>query len=140
MGSNSITSVISGAYSSASEFLFASIIGPLLYQLDLMSWAEDIFDGIDWFLFGCIQIFLIMVVLRTWERLAPAEKQERFAKTSRADVAYTLFHRLGIFHGLFFEGHRPDTDGAGETLQCGVELAHTVTLVRRLTGFEFLEW
>jgi sterol desaturase/sphingolipid hydroxylase (fatty acid hydroxylase superfamily) len=53
-------------------------------------------------LFGCIQIFLIIVVLRTWERLAPAEKQERFAKASRADVLYTLFHRLGIFHGLVF--------------------------------------
>ncbi len=46
--------------------------------------------------------FLIIVVLRTWERLAPAEKQERFAKATRADVLYTLFHRLGIFHGLVF--------------------------------------
>ena len=26
----------------------------------------------------------------------------RFAKASRADVIYTLFHRLGIFHGLIF--------------------------------------
>jgi len=68
----------------------------------LMAWAEDVFDGIDWFLFGCIQIFLILVLLRTWERLAPAEPQERFAQSSRADLLYTLFHRLGIFHGLMF--------------------------------------
>ena len=102
MDLSSITSAISSAYGSVQEFLFANIAGPLLYQLDLMSWAEDIFDGIDWFLFGCIQIFLIIVVLRTWERLAPAEKQERFAKASRVDVFYTLFHRLGIFHGLIF--------------------------------------
>ena len=67
-----------------------------------MAWAEDVYDGIDWFLFGCIQIFLIIVVLRTWERLAPAERQEHFANASRADVLYTLFHRLGIFHGLVF--------------------------------------
>jgi sterol desaturase/sphingolipid hydroxylase (fatty acid hydroxylase superfamily) len=67
-----------------------------------MSWAEDAFDGVDWFLFGCIQIFLIIVVLRTWERFNPAEKQERFAASSKADVIYTFFHRLGIFHGLIF--------------------------------------
>jgi sterol desaturase/sphingolipid hydroxylase (fatty acid hydroxylase superfamily) len=102
MDLNALTSAISAAYASVQEFLFANIVAPLLYQFDLMAWAEDVFDGLDWFLFGCIQIFLIIVVLRTWERLAPAEKQERFAKASRADVLYTLFHRLGIFHGLVF--------------------------------------
>jgi sterol desaturase/sphingolipid hydroxylase (fatty acid hydroxylase superfamily) len=102
MDLNAITSAISAAYASVQEFLFANIVAPVLYQFDLMAWAEDVYDGIDWFLFGCIQIFLIIVVLRTWERLAPAEQQERFAKASRADVFYTLFHRLGIFHGLVF--------------------------------------
>ena len=102
MDLNAIISAISSAYAGVQEFLFANIVAPVLYQFDLMAWAEDVYDGIDWFLFGCIQIFLIIVVLRTWERLAPAEKQERFAKTSRADVLYTLFHRLGIFHGLVF--------------------------------------
>lgn len=102
MDLNAITSAISAAYASVQEFLFANLVAPVLYQFDLMAWAEDVYDGIDWFLFGCIQIFLIIVVLRTWERLAPAEKQERFAKATRADVLYTLFHRLGIFHGLVF--------------------------------------
>lgn len=102
MDLNAITSAISAAYASVQEFLFANIVAPVLYQFDLMAWAEDVFDGLDWFLFGCIQIFLIIVVLRTWERLAPAEQQERFAKASRADVLYTFFHRLGIFHGLVF--------------------------------------
>ena len=102
MDLNAITSAISAAYASVQEFLFANIVAPVLYQFDLIAWAEDVFDGLDWFLFGCIQIFLIIVVLRTWERIAPAEKQERFAKASRADVLYTLFHRLGIFHGLVF--------------------------------------
>ena len=100
MDLSSITSAISSAYGSVQEFLFAKIVGPLLYQFDLMSWAEDVFDGMDWFLFGCIQIFLILTVLRTWERFAPAETQERFAKTSRAEVISTLFHRLRILQGL----------------------------------------
>jgi sterol desaturase/sphingolipid hydroxylase (fatty acid hydroxylase superfamily) len=102
MNLTALTSSISDAYGLAQEWVFSAIVGPLLYQLDLMSWAEDAFDGVDWFLFGCIQIFLIVVVLRVWERFAPAEQQERFAKASRADVFYTLFHRLGIFHGLIF--------------------------------------
>lgn len=96
-----ITSITS-AYASTQEFLFANVAGPILYQFDLMSLAEDVFDGIDWFLFGCIQIVLIMVILRTWERFFPAEVQVRFSKSSKADVFYTLLHRLGIFQGLIF--------------------------------------
>ncbi|MBU3564142.1 sterol desaturase family protein [Polynucleobacter sp. Tro8-14-1] len=102
MDFTAIASLISDAYAGVQEFLFSKVVGPILYQFDLMSWAEDVFDGIDWFLFGCVQLFLIIVVLRTWERIAPAEKQARFAGSSRADVLYTLFHRLGIFHGLIF--------------------------------------
>ncbi|QWE15818.1 sterol desaturase family protein [Polynucleobacter sp. AP-Nino-20-G2] len=99
---NSILAYISAAYASAQEFLFANVAGPILYQFNLMAWAEDVFDGLDWFLFGCIQIFLIAIILRTWEKLAPAEAQVRFAASSKADILYTLFHRLGIFHGLIF--------------------------------------
>lgn len=97
-----ITSPIASAYGSVQEFLFTNVLAPVLYQFDLMSFAEDAYDGMDWFLFGCIQIILIVLVLRTWERWAPAEVQDAFAKTSRADVLYTFFHRLGIFHGLIF--------------------------------------
>ncbi|BDX21614.1 hypothetical protein TUM22923_09350 [Polynucleobacter sp. TUM22923] len=99
---NSFLIGISAIYANIQEWLFAYVAGPLLYQLDLMALAEDVFDGIDWFLFGCIQIFLIVVVLRTWERFAPAETQERLSKSSKADIAYTLLHRSGIFHGLIF--------------------------------------
>ncbi|MBU3620905.1 sterol desaturase family protein [Polynucleobacter sp. CS-Odin-A6] len=93
---------ISDAYAGIQEFLFTNIATPILYQFDLMAMAEDVYDGLDWFLFGCIQILLIVVVLRTWEKLAPAEIQERSSNASKADVIYTLFHRLGIFHGLIF--------------------------------------
>ena len=97
-----ITTPISAGYAAVQEFLFDNILAPILYHFNLMGWAEDAFDGLDWFLFGCIQILLIVVVLRVWERIAPAETQERFATATKADVMYTLFHRLGIFHGLIF--------------------------------------
>ena len=76
MDLSSIITALSGAYGSLQEWIFSTIVAPLLYQFDLMSWAEDAFDGVDWFLFGCIQILLILTVLRTWERFNPAEKQE----------------------------------------------------------------
>jgi len=101
MESNLFTQ-ISDAYASIQEFLFANIAMPILYQFDLMALAEDVYDGMDWFLFGCIQILLIIVVLRTWEKFIPAEPQAQTANTTKADVIYTLFHRLGIFHGLIF--------------------------------------
>lgn len=102
MESNSFLAAIVSAYASTQEFLFGSVVGPILYHFDLMSMAEDVFDGMDWFLLGCIQILIITVILRTWEKLTPAETQQGFAKHSRADIFYTLFHRLGIFHGLIF--------------------------------------
>lgn len=102
MESNTLLNGISEGYARIQEFIFSWLVSPILYRFDLMAWAEDAYDGIDWFLFGCVQILLIFLVLRTWERLAPAESQEQFAKSSKADVVYTLFHRLGIFHGLMF--------------------------------------
>lgn len=102
MDFSSTANSIESAYGSVQEWIFANAVGPLLYQLNLMPFAEDAFDGIDWFLFGCIQVLLIAFVLRVWERFAPAETQERFSQSSRADVIYSLFHRLGIFHGLLF--------------------------------------
>ena len=93
---------VSNAYAGVQERLFSGLVEPILYQLDLTGLSEDVFDGIDWFLFGCIQIALIVLLLRTWERFNPAEPQEKFSNASKADVVYSLFHRLGIFHGLFF--------------------------------------
>jgi len=93
---------VSNAYAGIQERLFSGLVEPILYQLDLTGLSEDVFDGIDWFLFGCIQIALIVLLLRTWERFNPAESQEKFSNASKADVVYSLFHRLGIFHGLFF--------------------------------------
>lgn len=97
-----LANAIAAAYAAIQERIFSGVVEPLLYQLDLTGWSEDFFDGIDWFLFGCIQIVMIVLLLRTWERFNPAEPQEKFSKASKADVVYSLFHRLGIFHGLFF--------------------------------------
>ena len=95
-------SQISLYYAGAQELLFANVVEPFLFRADLMSWAEDSFDGLEWFLLGSMQVLLIAFVLRVWERLNPAEKQVSYSKEIRADFFYTLFHRLGVFHGIIF--------------------------------------
>ena len=95
-------SQISLYYAGAQELLFANVVEPFLFRADLLSWAEDSFDGLEWFLLGSMQVLLIAFVLRVWERLNPAEKQVSYSKEIRADFFYTLFHRLGVFHGIIF--------------------------------------
>jgi sterol desaturase/sphingolipid hydroxylase (fatty acid hydroxylase superfamily) len=89
-------------YSQAQEALYHYVLEPLLYQFGLMHWAEDAFDGSEWLMLGLLQIFLIAFGLRLWEKLSPAELQVRHAKGMAADVFYTFFHRLGVFHAIIF--------------------------------------
>ncbi len=93
---------LSQQYGHAQEALYRYLIEPLLYQFGLMNWAEDAFDGAEWILLGLIQIALIAFGLRLWERLNPAEVQNRQAKSIFADMFYTYFHRLGLFHAIVF--------------------------------------
>ena len=53
-----ITTSISSAHGSVQEWIFTNIVGPLLYQLDLMSLAEDAFDGpeLGWFSGGGLRV------------------------------------------------------------------------------------
>jgi len=97
MNLTSIISAFSNAYGSIQEWIFSNIAGPLLYQFNLMSWAEDVFDGVDWFLFGCIQIFLILIVLRTWERFNPAEQQSALLLRPRLISSTPYYIGLGFF-------------------------------------------
>ena len=56
---NGVSNAVANTYAGIQERLFSGVVEPLLYQLDLTGWSEDVFDGIDWFLFGCIQICLL---------------------------------------------------------------------------------
>jgi len=93
---------IQEAYSSLHGMLYAHVVEPILFAMGWMAWAEDVFDGTEWFLLGCIQLLIIAVIFRTWEKFWPAEQQKNSAPNVRIDMLYTLIHRLGVFHGIFF--------------------------------------
>lgn len=99
------------AYATLQENCFRFIVEPVLFHLGLIAWAEDAYDGTEWLLLGIIQIAIIFLVLRTWEKRNPAEDQSAHSTAKWPDIAYTLFHRLGffqvlvfvVFSGLFFQ-------------------------------------
>ena len=93
---------IQEAYSALHGMLYAQLVEPILFAMGKMAWAEDAFDGTEWFLLGCIQLLIISVIFRTWERFWPAEQQAKTDPNIRTDLLYTLIHRLGFFHGIFF--------------------------------------
>lgn len=98
----SVLEFIQTAYSNLHGLLYAHVVEPILFSMGWMAWAEDAFDGTEWFLLGCIQLLIIAVIFRSWERFSPAEQQQNSGSYVRTDILYTLIHRLGFFHGAFF--------------------------------------
>ncbi len=81
--------------------IFEGVVQPVLYQLGLMDWAEDVFDGVGVALFGALALALAYLLFRPLELWRPVEHwAER--RAVRTDVVYTLVHKLGIVPALLF--------------------------------------
>lgn len=83
------------------QWLFEALVQPAMFSLGLMSYAELAFEGIEWLLWGCLEIAVLYLLLRPLEALRPVERwTDRSAV--RTDVLYTLLARLGLLPLLFF--------------------------------------
>jgi sterol desaturase/sphingolipid hydroxylase (fatty acid hydroxylase superfamily) len=81
--------------------IFEGAVEPALYHLGLMDWAEETFDGVGFALLGAVAIASTYILFRPLELWRPVERWgER--RTVRADVVYTLVHKLGIVPALLF--------------------------------------
>jgi sterol desaturase/sphingolipid hydroxylase (fatty acid hydroxylase superfamily) len=92
-------------FGTAQQWLFESLVQPLLYGTGLGHLLEDAFDATGWLLVGLLQIAVMLTVIAPLERWRPVEPStgdatERAAV--RVDVIYTLLHRLGAFRLLLF--------------------------------------
>ncbi|MGC7403523.1 sterol desaturase family protein [Pandoraea pneumonica] len=94
------------AFSAAQTEIYTRIVQPVLFATGLMSFADDAYDAVQFFLIGVLQIVLMLVLLRPLEAIAPAEAW-RERRAVRVDVIYTLVHRLGLFNLVFFFAFRP---------------------------------
>ena len=96
-------------YSQVQDWMMRAVVIPLLYAIDGMSYAEDSVNALDWFLFGAIQIIIIVLVLAPLERIIPVETYDSekvtkstISKSRYVDVFYTLIHRLGVVKLILF--------------------------------------
>ncbi|MGD9943618.1 MAG: sterol desaturase family protein [Burkholderiaceae bacterium] len=94
----------------AQQWLFESLIQPLLYAAGWMRYQEEAFDATEWLLLGMVEVLVLALVLGACERRWPAEPTTDRGAV-RTDVAYTLLHRLGVFPLLAFALLTPLFDG-----------------------------
>jgi len=86
----------------AQQWLFESVVQPLLFALGLASVLEDAYAATGWLLVGLLQLMLMLLIIGPLERWRPAEPV-RDREAIHTDEVYTLIHRLGLFRlALFF--------------------------------------
>ena len=82
-------------------WIFETIVQPAMFYLGLGEFVEDSFEGVEWFVFGVLQLTLLFIVLRPLESLIPVQNIEnRYARWN--DFIYTALHRLGAFSIVVF--------------------------------------
>jgi len=89
-------------FSAAQQWLFETIVQPIVFAVGLGGRVEDAFDGTGWLLVGLLQIVVLVAIIGPLQRLRPVEPVSD-RKAIRTDVFYTVIHRLGLFRlALFF--------------------------------------
>ena len=99
------------AFGQAQQWLFESLVQPLVFALGLGGWLEAAFDGTGWLLVGLIQLAVMLAIIAPLQRLWPAEPLRDRAAV-RTDIIYTLIHRLGVFRVAMFFALEPLLDSA----------------------------
>ena len=89
------------AFTTAQQWLFETLVQPLMFALGMGGLLEDGFTATLWLMVGVLQLVLLLVVIGLLQRWRPVEAVTDRA-TVRTDLIYTLFHRLGLFRLLLF--------------------------------------
>jgi sterol desaturase/sphingolipid hydroxylase (fatty acid hydroxylase superfamily) len=92
---------IDDAWTTLTGFLFEHAVQPGLYALGLMDWADDLFDWMDFALFGLLGIVLAWALCRPLELWRPVEP-ETDRRAIGTDMLYTFLVRLGILPLIAF--------------------------------------
>lgn len=100
---------LASAFSHLQQSIFESFVQPAMYSLGLMSFAEQAFDGLEWVLWGVLEVAALAVVFGLLQRRFPAEPVSDRAAI-RTDILYTLLHRLGAFPLIAFALLTPVSD------------------------------
>ncbi len=98
---DALTSFVTEQFAALHGHVFETGVLPVLHELGLGGYAEQAFDGTEFFLIGAIEVTMLAVVFGLLEKWYPAEVQSDDG-AKRVDVIYTMLHRLGFIPLLMF--------------------------------------
>lgn len=120
-------------FSVAQQWLFESLVEPVMFALGLGYLLEDGYAAAGWLLVGMIQILVLVAVIGPLQRWRPVEAVTD-KRAIRTDVIYTLIHRLGLFRVALFFLVQPLTDRLFGSLRlAGLGTFHLDQLWPRIT-------
>ncbi len=88
-------------FANVQEWLFNTVLQPLLFSLGMANFLEDGYEATAWLLVGVLQIIILLAIIGPLQRWRPVEAVTDRA-TIRTDILYTLIHRLGVFRIVLF--------------------------------------
>lgn len=92
---------VASIFDAAQQWIFESVMQPLLFAMGLGGILESGYDAAGWLLVGALQIAVICLVIGPLQKWRPVELVVDRAAV-RVDVLYTLIHRLGLFRVAMF--------------------------------------
>lgn len=79
----------------AQTWIFETFVSPVLFRFGLMEWFEPAFNAVEIVMLGIVQILVIAVGMRFFERRWPLEKWPNDNLVA-VDRVYTVLNKLGI--------------------------------------------
>ena len=129
-----------------------SLIQPIAFALGQGGFVLEAFNGTAWLLVGLLQIAVILLIFGPLQRWRPVEAVTN-RPAIRADVIYTLIHRLGLFQLVMFFTLEPLFDDLfGELRVLGLGTFHldqlwpgvtdlaVVSFIIYLVAFDFVNY
>lgn len=80
----------------AQAWIFETFVSPVLFYFGLMAWYEPGYSAVEFVMLGVVQIVVIAVGMRFFERRWPLEKPGRDDGLIMVDRVYTVLNKLGI--------------------------------------------
>ena len=84
------------------NWIFETFVTPVIFWLGQMAWYEPAYGAVEFFMLGVLQIAVIAIGMRFFERRWPLEKAGPDDRLVGVDRVYTVLNKLGIIPlGLF---------------------------------------
>lgn len=93
---------------SIQTWIFQTFVGPVIFRFGLMEWFEAAFNAVEFVMLGVVQIVVIALVMRTFERRWPLERASD-NRLMRTDQVYTALNKLGVIPLAVFTAAYPIT-------------------------------